>query len=153
MTKRYFEDFEVGHIQEYGSKTVTREEIIAFARQFDPQPMHTDEEAAKESPFGGLVASGWQTMAFCMRMMVDSFLDDAASAGAPGVETLRWLKPVRPGDVLRVRSRILDKYPSKSRPELGLLPCRHEVLNQNDEVVMRLEAAFIILRRDPEPAS
>ena len=115
MTKRYWEDFEVGEVREYGSKTVTKEEVIAFGRQFDPQPFHIDEDAANAMPFGGLLASGWHTGSMFMRMFADNLLADSASLGAPSIDRLRWTQPVRPGDVLSVRTTVLSKSSSKSR--------------------------------------
>src|SRR5579859_3157513 len=108
MAHRYFEDFAVGHTLELGSYTITREEILAFARQFDPQPFHTDEEQAKASLYGGLIASGWHTASIFMRLLVDGLLNDTASMGSPGVDELRWLRPVRPGDTLRARFTVRE---------------------------------------------
>jgi acyl dehydratase len=105
---RYFEDIEVGDVVEFGSHTVTREEIVAFAEQFDPQPFHVDEAAAEASQFDGLIASGWHTASLCMRMLVDNYLSESASAGARGVEELRWLRPVRPGDTLTCRLEVVE---------------------------------------------
>src|SRR5437870_3196748 len=113
MGKVYLEDFEKGSVIELrGRRTVTREEIIAFAREFDPQPFHLDEDAAKRSPFGGLIASGWHTTAMVMRLIVDEFLaPDSGSLGSPGADEIRWLKPVRPGDTLRLRVTVADVIP------------------------------------------
>src|ERR687896_2668164 len=130
MPERYFEDFEPGHVFELGSRTVTAEEIVAFARQWDPQPFHTDEEAAAASVFGGLIASGWHTGAMWMRLYVDSLLDGAASMGSPGIEELRWLAPVRPGDTLRGRLTVLETTPSETRPGRGTVRIRGEMVNQ-----------------------
>jgi acyl dehydratase len=105
---RYFEDIEVGEVAEFGDHTVTRQEIVEFAEQFDPQPFHIDETAAKASQFDGLIASGWHTASLCMRMLVDNYLSDSASAGARGVEELRWLRPVRPGDTLTCRLEVVE---------------------------------------------
>ncbi|MFC7177605.1 MaoC family dehydratase [Halosegnis marinus] len=107
----YFEDMAVGDTMEFGSHTVTREEILDFAEQFDPQPFHVDEEAAERSQFGGLIASGWHTASLCMRMLVDNHLSEAASAGARGVRELKWIRPVRPGDTLTCRLEVLDTDP------------------------------------------
>ncbi len=147
MAKRYWEDFEVGAVIEYGGREVSAADIVAFASRFDPQPMHTDEAAARETQFGGLIASGWHTGSLFMRMMADRLLAETASAGAPGIERLRWTKPVRPGDVLRVRTTVLDKRPSASRPEIGLVNQRHEVFNQAGEMVMWCEGAGMLFRR------
>ncbi len=150
MTKRYWEDFEVGEVREYGSKTVTKEEVIAFGRQFDPQPFHVDEDAANAMPFGGLLASGWHTGSMFMRMFADNLLADSASLGAPSIDRLRWTQPVRPGDVLSVRTTVLSKSASKSRPEIGFVQNRHEVLNQDGTVVMWCEGPGMIQRRNPD---
>ncbi|WP_435196099.1 MaoC family dehydratase [Natronomonas sp. EA1] len=116
---QYYEDVEVGETKEFGAYEVTKEEIIEFAEKYDPQPFHVDEEAAEESMFGGLIASGWHTAAMTMRMLVEHTTRDAASTGAMGVDELRWKKPVRPGDTLHVEVEILDKEPF--REGMGLV--------------------------------
>ena len=136
MPRIYFEDFVPGVVTTYGPRTVTREEIIAFASEFDPQPMHLDEEAAKKTMLGGLSASGWHSCAIMMRLLYDGFLVNAASMGAPGIDEMKWLKPVRPGDALSVRLTVLDKREPKTRPELGFVQFRCELLNQQGEVVL-----------------
>jgi acyl dehydratase len=136
MPRIYFEDFVPGAVTTYGPRTVTREEIIAFASEFDPQPMHLDEEAAKKTMLGGLSASGWHSCAIMMRLLYDGFLVNAASMGAPGIDEMKWLKPVRPGDALSVRLTVLDKREPKTRPELGFVQFRCELLNQQGEVVL-----------------
>jgi acyl dehydratase len=151
--KYYWEDFPVGKVREFGGVTLTAEEIIAFARQFDPQPFHLSEEGAKHSLFGGLVASGWHTCALAMRMMCDAYLLEAASLGSPGLENIRWLKPVRPGDTLHVRSVVLEARPLDSKPHVGLLRTRWEMLNQNNEEVMQMEGYGMFLRRDVTKAA
>jgi len=143
----YFEDFVEGDTFQLGTRQVTREEIIAFAREFDPQPFHVDEAAAADGPFGGLIASGWHTAAMFMRMYVDSILSRAASMGSPGGEELRWLAPVRPGDTLTGRVIIERTEPSSRRPDRGTVYSRSEVLNQDGEVVMRLRARGLFGRR------
>ncbi len=143
----YWEDFTPGSSREFGGVTPTKEEMVHFARQFDPQPFHVDEEAAKRSPFGGLIASGWHTAGLAMRMACDAFWLHAASLGSPGVEHLKWTKPVRPGDTLRVRLTVLEARPLKSKPHVGLLKNRWEVLNQHGEVVMEMEGFAMLLRR------
>lgn len=150
--KYYWEDFPVGSVREFGGITLTDEAIIEFARQFDPQPFHVSEEGGKNSPFGGLIASGWHTCALAMRMMCDSYLLEAASVGSPGMENLRWVKPVRPGDTLHVRSVVLEARPMDSKPHVGLLRTRWEMLNQNNEEVMQMEGYGMFLLRDPENA-
>lgn len=147
----YWEDFQIGHVAEFGDKLVTEEEIIRFAREFDPQPFHLDSEAAKKSLFGGLCASGWHTCAMTMRMVCDEYLLRSASLGSPGLENLRWIKPVRPGDRLRVRFVVLDARPSSSRPTVGLIRTRWEVMNQNNEEVMQIESNAMFARRPPTP--
>ncbi len=144
---RYFEDFPDGLVVDLGQVSLTQDEIVAFARQFDPQPMHTDPEAARASIYAGLIASGWHTAGAYMRLLVDSLLGDSASVGSPGIDSLRWLKPVRPGDVLRARFTVLDAKPSNSHPEWGIVRSRGEMTNQRDEVVMSVEAVNFFYRR------
>ncbi|HSP72372.1 MAG TPA: MaoC family dehydratase [Gaiellaceae bacterium] len=144
---RHWEDFEAGQVYELGTRTVTREEIVAFAREFDPQPFHLDEEAAARGPFGGLIASGWHTASLFMRMYVDELINDTVSMGSPGVEELRWLVPVRPGDELRGRVTILEAAPSSTRPDRGTIRARMELLNQRDEVVLTMVARGFLGRR------
>jgi acyl dehydratase len=146
----YLEDFHAGDVAETPARRVSREEIVAFAREFDPQPFHVDEEAAKRSPFGGLVASGWHTASLCMRMVVDHALaSDGAtgSLGSPGVDELRWLRPVRPGDSLTVRIEVLEVLPSRSKPDRGLVKLRYTMRNQDGEEVMTMIALGIMRRR------
>ncbi len=154
MDKLYFEDFPPGEIVEYGDTPVTAEAIVEFAREFDPQPMHLDEGAAREAMMGGLIASGWHTAAMLMRMNCDAFIGRAASQGAPGVEELAWLKPVRPGDRLSARRTTLSARASRSRPAVGVVEFLFEVVNQNAEIVMTQKgAAFIARRAAAEAAS
>lgn len=145
--KYYWEDFPVGQVTEFGGMTLTQEEIMRFARDFDPQPFHVDAEAAKHSMFGGIIASGWHTCGLAMRMMCDAYLLEAASLGSPGVENIRWLKPVRPGDTLRVRCVVLEARPLESKPHVGIVRNRWEVLNQNNEEVMQMEGYGMFKRR------
>jgi acyl dehydratase len=133
-----FENFEPGQVYELGSRTVTEAEILEFARQFDPQPFHLDPEAAKESVFGGLIASGWHTGAIWMRLYVDAMLGGAASRGSPGVEELRWLEPVRPGDTLTGSLTVLDVTPSATRSDRGTVRIRGELTNQDGVTVLRM---------------
>jgi acyl dehydratase len=144
---RYFEDFEAGQEYPVGPYAVTRAEIIAFAAEFDPQPFHLDEAAAADSLLGGLSASGWHTCAIFMRMMCDGWLSGSASMGAPGVDTLKWLRPVRPGDVLSGRSVVVETRASKSRPDRGFVQFRHEVANHRGEPVLTLEHSHMLSRR------
>ena len=143
----YFEDATVGDVLDLGSRTVSEAEILAFARDFDPQPFHIDPEAAAQSIFGGIIASGWHTCALTMRLMVDSFLSRAASLGSPGVEHIRWLQPVRPGDTLIARIVVLDVRPSQSKPDRGSVQMRTEVTNQAGDLVMTMESTGLVGRR------
>ena len=147
--KYYWEDFPVGKVSEFGHMTVSAEEIVDFAGKFDPQPFHLSEEGGKNSLFGGLCASGWHTCAMAMRMMCDGYILESASLGSPGLENIRWLKPVRPGDTLHVRSVVLEARPMDSKPHVGLLRVRTEVLNQNNEEVMQMEGYGMYRRRNP----
>ena len=147
MPTRYFEDFKVGDVVEAGAKTVTKDEIMAFAREFDPQPFHVDEAAAKQSIYGGLIASGWHSGSMLMRMFYEAVFRDAASMGSPGIDELRWVKPVRPGDTLHFRATVLEATPSRSKPDRGLVRTFCELLNQHREVVMSLKPVNFILRR------
>jgi acyl dehydratase len=144
---RYFEDFQVGEVVELGRKRLTAEEIVSFAREFDPQPFHVDEDAAARSPYGGLIASGWHTAAVFMRLFVEGVLVESASLGSPGVEELRWLHPVRPGDELTGVVRVVDVRPSERNPRRGTVTTESEVLNQHGDVVMRMRARGFFARR------
>ena len=152
MRKIYLEDLAPGDTWECGGRTVSREEILAFAREFDPQSFHVDEEAAKRSLYGGIIASGWHTAAICMRMIVDGLTSQVVSLGSPGVDAVRWPKPVRPGDTLRVRAVCLEARPSRSKPDRGLARFRYEVHNQDDELVMTMEGMALVARRPEAPA-
>ena len=147
MRPRHFEDFAVGQVFEFGDATVTEAEIVEFARRYDPQPFHVDAEAAADGPFGGLIASGWHTASIFMRMYVDAVLADTVGMGSPGVEEVRWLVPVRPGDTLRGRATILEATPSAKRADRGTIRARFETLNQRDEIVMRMLARGLFGRR------
>jgi len=138
-TERYFEDYQVGEVIEFGDRLVTREEIVEFAQRYDPQPFHVDEAAAAKSHFGGLIASGWLTASIMMRMLVDHFVSRVASMGSPGIDELRWLRPVRPGDRLRVRVTVLEVRRSQTKPDRGAILSLDEVVNQDDEVVMSVK--------------
>ena len=143
-----FEDFEVGGSITLGSKVVTAEEIVEFASEFDAQPMHLDEEAGKASLLGGLGASGWHSCAMFMRMMCDGFLLDSTSQGSPGIEYVRWKRPVLAGDTLTGRSTILAKRASQSKPGLGFVTVKSELVNQRDQVVLELENTGMFLTRE-----
>jgi acyl dehydratase len=147
MPLRYFEDFAVGQEYPFGPLTVSRAEIVAFAAEFDPQPFHLDEAAGANSLLGGLGASGWHTSALFMRMMADAWLNDSASMGSPGIDTMKWLRPVRPGDVLSGRSVVLAVRASKSLPDRGFVRFRHEVVNARGETVLVSENPIMIGRR------
>lgn len=145
----YYEDIVVGSVQRFGSKPVTRAEVIDFASQYDPQPFHLDDAAAAETHFGRLSASGWHTCAMVMRMMVDNMkIHEQAGLGSPGVEDLRWIRPVYPGDTLRCESEVLEKRRSASRPEMGLFKSQLTVFNQHDEPVMTMRSTGLIRVRD-----
>jgi acyl dehydratase len=145
---RHWEDFKVGEIEQIGGRKVERDEVIDFARRFDPQPFHVDEAAAAQSMYGGLIASGWHTCALVMRMMCDAYLLKSASVGSPGIENLKWLKPVRPGDTIRAQRTTLDSRTSKSRPDIGIVRNLWEVFNQHGELVMTMEGYGMFKRRD-----
>jgi acyl dehydratase len=147
MPRRYFEDFFEGLTVDLGNVDFTADGIVAFAREYDPQPMHTDADAARKSIYGGLIASGWHTAGTYMRMLVDSVIGQSESFGSPGIDNLRWLKPVRPGDTLRGRFTVLEAKLSRSRPEWGIVRSRGEMLNQANEVVMQIEAVNFFGRR------
>ncbi len=150
--KYYWEDFKVGDTAPIGERRLDAAEIVAFAKAYDPQPFHIDEEAARQSMYGGLIASGWHTVALVMRMMVDSYLNQSASLGSPGVEDVRWLKPVRPGDTIRATRMVVETRASASRPDMGIVKSRWEVFNQNDELVMTMEGYGMFARRNPGKA-
>ncbi|GAA0861875.1 MaoC family dehydratase [Sphingopyxis soli] len=145
----YYEDIEVGVVRRFGSKQVTREEVIDFAGKYDPQPFHLDDEAAANTHFGRLSASGWHTGSMAMRMMVDNMKEhEQAGLGSPGIEDLRWLTPVYPGDTLRCETEVLEKRRSASRPEMGLFKSRLTVFNQHDAPVMTMVSTGLIRVRD-----
>ena len=149
ISDRYFEDYVEGDVHRFGSITVEADEIIAFAKRFDPQTMHTDSEAAKRSPFGGLIASGWHTAGLMMRLYVEHYLTHVASLASPGLDELRWLKPVRPGDTLSLRVTVLKTVPSKSKPDRGVVTSFVEVINLAGEMVMTFKVVNIIAKRPP----
>jgi acyl dehydratase len=151
-TKYYYEDLAAIPVDEIGRMTITSEEIVRFAKEYDPQPFHIDEEAAKKTVFGGLIASGWMTCAKVMRLMCDHYLLDAASLGSPGVDEVRWLKPVRPGDTLTAVRKTIDARKSASKPGVGIIRSRWEVSNQHGEMVMTMEGLGMFRCR-PEAAA
>ena len=147
MPKLHWEDFQPGTVTVYGPRLVTREEIVAYAAEFDPQPMHLDEAAGKASILGGLSASGWHTCAIYMRLLCDAFLLDSTSQGAPGIERIKWRKPVLAGDRLNGRTTVLSRRESRSRPSIGLVAFRSELFNQRGEQVFELENTVMFLKR------
>jgi len=148
IDKRYFEDYVPGSVFEYGTVTVNQADVIEFAQRFDPQPFHIDPAAAARGPFGGLIASGWHTASLVMRLVVDHYLSSVAGLGSPGVDELRWTRPVRPGDSLRVRVSVLDARRSRSKPDRGIVRSHIEVLNQAGDVVMSLKALNLLRCRE-----
>ena len=144
---RYWEDIKEGEVVELGSRTMEKDRMVAFAREFDPQPFHTDEKAAEASIWGGLIASGWLTGSVLMRIFYDGFLKDTASLGSPGIDELRWLKPVRPGDTLTVRLTVLETAASRSKPDRGIVRSLMEVVNQHGEIVMTTKGVNFLKRR------
>ena len=145
---RFFEDFQPGWTYESDPRAFTAPEIVAFARDWDPQRYHIDEAAARATPFGGLIASGWQTGCLAMRLMCDGYLTDSSCIASPGLDELRWLRPVRPGDSLRFRAEVLEARPSTSKPDRGIVRWRWEMLNQHDEVVLSALGTQFFLRRE-----
>ena len=145
----YFEDHVVGSVWEFGSILVDEKEMIAFAKQYDPQVFHANPEAAKKTAFGGLIASGWHTGSLAMRLIVDHRLSRVANLGSPGIDEVRWWKPVRSGDMLSVRLAILETRRSQSKPDRGIVKVSIEVLNQSGEVVMSWKGTNIVLCRNP----
>jgi len=145
--KYYWEDFVPGWEYESPTRTLSAQQIMTFAREYDPQPYHTDEEAAKSSPFGGLIASGWQTCSVAMRLMCDGYLLQTTCIGSPGLEELRWFKPVRPGDELRLHTTVLEQTPSQKLPNRGTVRFRWELFNQKDEIVCSMTGRQLFLRR------
>jgi acyl dehydratase len=151
--KYYWEDFKVGERIAVGSVDVDKDEVIEFASRYDPQSFHIDEEAAKQSIYGGLIASGWHSCALIMRLICDSYMLETASLGSPGLDSVRWLKPVRPGDTLTAYRTIEQSRVSKSRPEAGIVKTTWEVENQNGELVMTMSGINLFLRRHPGSAA
>jgi len=148
---RYFEEYPVGAVFTGGPVAVSEADILEFARRYDPQPMHVDPASAKTGPFGGLIASGWHTAALMMQLFVAAYLSPASSLASPGLDELRWLKPVRPGDALSLRVTVLDARRSRSKPDQGIVHSLVEVLNQRGEVVMSLKPISPIKCRAAAP--
>jgi acyl dehydratase len=147
MTKLHWEDFAAGNIAEYGPRQVTRDEIIAFASEFDPQPIHLDDEAARASMLGGLSASGWHTCSLAMRMIADGILHNAMSMGAPGVDEVRWIVPLRPDESITLRATVLDTRVSRSRPDMGFVKFRFDLINQGGTTIMTMTSSIMLGRR------
>jgi acyl dehydratase len=139
LKERWFEDYAAGEVFEFGEHYVTASEIVAFANKYDPQLFHIEADAAKNSSYGGLIASGWMTTAIAMRMMCAHFIPIDSAMGSPGVDQLRWVHPVRPGDTLRMRVNVLNTQRSRSKPDRGIVTIQQEVINQNGQIVMCLE--------------
>ncbi len=148
VDQRYFEDYVQGSVHEFGSIAVEEAEMISFASRFDPQPFHTDPEGGKRSIYGGLIASGWHSASLMMRLFVDHYLSHVASLGSPGVDELKWLKPVRPGDTLALRITVSETKRSRSKPDRGIVYSYVEALNQKEEIVMTMKALNFIACRD-----
>lgn len=147
----YFEDIEVGSTRSFGHYEVSRDEVVDFARKYDPQAFHLDDEAAAKTHFGKLSASGWHTCAMTMRMLVERMQDgQEAGLGSPGIDNLRWLKPVFPGDTLRVETEIIEKRRSKSRPGIGIYKSKVRTFNQHDQPVLEMVSNGMIEVRDPD---
>jgi acyl dehydratase len=149
-TVRYFEDYVPGLLVDCGKFTVDEAEIIEFARQYDPQPFHVDPDAAAKGPFGGIIASGWQTTSLMMRNVVEHYISAESSLGAAGIDEIRWPRPVRPGDTLRVSATVLEARRSQSKPDRGIVKSRMELVNSDGETAMTLIAINFVLARSPE---
>ena len=153
MSFRYFDDFRLGEKTDLGRYPVTEAEILAFARQYDPQPMHTDRDFAARGPFGGLIASGWHSCAMFMRLQADALLKQSSAIASPGVDGIRWIRPVRAGDVLRAEAEVIEIVPSRHRRDCGLVKHDCKVFNQKDELVMTLRTLALFARKPlPETA-
>ena len=152
MPRYYWEDFTPGRVFEHGPRRLPRDEMIAFAAEFDPQPMHLDEAAARQTMLGGLAASGWYACCILMRMSADGFVLDSSGMGAPGVDEVKWLEPIRPDDELRLRATVLDSRVSKSRPDMGFVKFGFELFNAKNARVMTLTTSLMMGLRDPKSA-
>lgn len=149
--ERFFEDFSPGEVTEFGDYLITEEEILEYARRYDPQPFHVDREAAAESMFGGLIASGWMTGSIMMRLLVEHFISPISGMGSPGVDEVRWPKPVRAGDRLRVRITTIEVKRSQSKPDRGIIQVQQEMINQHGDTVMSLRGTSFLKCRTPAP--
>ena len=153
VNQRYFEDYVEGTTFEYGHITVSADEIVEFAKRYDPQPIHVDVERAGRGPFGGLIASGWHTAAVMMRLLADNFISHVGGMASPGVDEIRWLLPVRPGDKLSIRVTVLEARRSRSKPDRGIVRTLVQVLNQNQEIVMTLKPLSIMRCRSRDTSA
>jgi acyl dehydratase len=149
VVRYHFEDFRVGQAWEFGSWSLGKEEMLAFAREHDPQPIHADEAAAAETPFGGLIASGWQTLLKCIRLFVDGLMAQTAGLASPGLDEVRWLKPVRAGDRITVRAEVIEVGDSRSRPDRGRVHMRIYGVDESGDTVVSTQGLFFIARRKP----
>ncbi len=147
MTERWFEDYVVGRTEQFGPVGVDEAEVVAFGERYDPQPFHVDAAAAAAGPFGGLIASGWQTCALMMRLLATEYLSAASSLGSPGIDELRWVRPVRPGDSLVMRTTVLEARVSRSKPDRGLVRTQIALVNSAEEVVLTLTAMNLVRTR------
>jgi acyl dehydratase len=150
MTTIHLDDLAPGQVYPLGRRTLSRDEIVAFARDWDPQPFHLDEQAAAASLYGGLIASGWHTVCVFMRLFADGLLSRAAALGSPGIDEVRWLRPVRPGDTLEARIEILEVKPSRSRPDRGSVRARCVMTNQDGDEVLTMHPVLLFRQRQPE---
>ena len=147
----FYEDLQIGMTRKFGGYEVTREEVLEFASKYDPQPFHLSDEAAAQTHFGKISASGWHTCSMTMRMMVENMMNEkSAGLGSPGVDQLRWIKPVYPGDTLRCETEVIEKRRSASRPEMGIFKSRIRTFNQKDEMVLEMVSNALMRTRDPE---
>ena len=146
--ERFFEDYRSGEVTEFGDHLVTEEEVVGFATRYDPQPFHLDAAAAQDSIYGGLIASGWMTASVAMRLLVDHYISPRSSMGSPGIDEMRWIKPVRPGDRLRLRVTILETRRSQSKPDRGMIQLLQEMQNHNNETVMTIRGWGMYRCRD-----
>jgi acyl dehydratase len=152
VPRLHWEDFSPGQVTDCGSRLVTREEIVGFAAEYDPQPMHLDEQAARATLLGGLVASGWHSCCILMRMLSDGMLGDTSFMGTPGVEEVRWLAPLRPGERIKARATVLETRPSRSRPGMGFVKFRWELVDTSDKLLMSMVVSPMFARRSLDPA-
>lgn len=151
--QRFFEDYAAGQVYEFGPIAVSEQEIIDFARQFDPQDFHLDPAKAATGPYGGIIASGWHTISLAMRLYVDHYLSHVASLGSPGVDEVRWPRPVRPGDMLKIRITILEARRSRSKPDRGIVRAHVEAINQQEDVVLTMTVVSLLGCRKRAPTS